>query len=342
MSHYVLSSFTGSWFDHCFICYTQASFWSVCEGEEGDVMEGTLPTVPNLHYVVGMLVHLEHVHQGTLTLLQLASQLGDEAGKLTSRLEKLFISNSHVALCCNELAASLLTVIKSTPCTTSKELSSEVQSLSHEIARAGKNLNHLLKKQGVSRRASSRAQPQLPRSKSPNSVAVPDTGSRGALTVKSEPELREKKTEEGTESDPVEEEHKIENIVGDIVEQTKPCKTPAEPVDSPQTCESENSIGDDDSCGTSVEQSGLLNSGGSGMTQAESSDLSNNYVRGKLHRTGAPLTGVGVRHSEMSNATGQVIPESPTNSPLHQTCSQNGFAVATVDSVSDDEDSSVI
>ena len=60
-------------------------------------------------------------------------------------VEKLTLCIGRVSLCCNELAASVLTVIKTSSCTTAQELSVEVQSLSHEIARAGKALNHLTK-----------------------------------------------------------------------------------------------------------------------------------------------------------------------------------------------------
>lgn len=64
-----------------------------------------------------------------------------------TNLEKLSLCNNHAALCCNELAASVLTVItKSSVCSNQQKLSSEVQTLSRDIARAGKSLNHLIKK----------------------------------------------------------------------------------------------------------------------------------------------------------------------------------------------------
>lgn len=55
-----------------------------------------------------------------------------------------------MAYSCNELAACALTVINNSPCTQAQEFTVEIQKLSHAIARAGKTLNHLIKKGGRS------------------------------------------------------------------------------------------------------------------------------------------------------------------------------------------------
>ena len=104
--------------------------------------EGTLPVTPNVNHVVDMLVHLQQVqitmskiHCETICILE---------GNVN--LEKLAMCHGHIAVGCNGLAASVLTVIKNSACAAAQELSVEVQSLSHEIARAGKALNHRIKK----------------------------------------------------------------------------------------------------------------------------------------------------------------------------------------------------
>ena len=103
--------------------------------------EGTLPLTPNTRHVMEMLTHLQHVQQNMHNIRQHANITQEEK----IYVEKLTLCNGRVSLCCNELAASVLTVIKTSSCTTAQELSVEVQSLSHEIARAGKALNHSAK-----------------------------------------------------------------------------------------------------------------------------------------------------------------------------------------------------
>ena len=103
--------------------------------------EGTLPLTPNMRHVMEMLTHLQHVQQNMHNIRQHAEITQEEKDDV----EKLTLCVGRVSLCCNELAASVLTVIKTSSCTTAQELSVEVQSLSHEIERAGKALNHLTK-----------------------------------------------------------------------------------------------------------------------------------------------------------------------------------------------------
>ena len=69
-----------------------------------------------------------------------------KASELPTNVDQLTSPNAQVAHSCNELAASVLAVIKSSVSDSVQELSHEVQALSHEVARAGKNLNHLIKK----------------------------------------------------------------------------------------------------------------------------------------------------------------------------------------------------
>lgn len=104
--------------------------------------EGTLPLTSNTHHVLEMLTHLQHVQKNMHGIREQAEIIQEG----NYNLEELGVCNSHVARCCNELAASVLTVIKSASCATHQELSVEVQSLSREIAGAGKALNHLIKR----------------------------------------------------------------------------------------------------------------------------------------------------------------------------------------------------
>ena len=321
------------------VIHLQATIWSVCANvDDDDVIEGTLPSLPNLHYVVGMLVHMEHVHRGVLNLIRLACHLGDEPGDLSSGLEKLTLSNSQVALCCNELAASLLTVIKSTLCTTSKELSKEVQSLSHEIARAGKNLNQLLKKRrsSKSRKSSgSRIQPQIPQSSEDgksviavNSVERERNGTESGKK-RGEDELKEKERAVKS-SERLKEEKR--RTMKDASLGPNPRKTVASERDDSalKHCKTWSSIEE-----SLEDTSDLLKSSSDGkIGVTEERDLSNSV---KLSKSCEPLNVTGLKYSETSNATGQVISESPSNSPPHQPHPQNGFSGA-----ADDEDSSVI
>ncbi len=141
--------------------HTQAIIWNL---DNASHEEGTLPLTPNANYVVSMLVQLSQV-QRTVTVL------GREAGALleqsslavptpsssSPKLEQLSSSNKHVAISCNELAASVLTVIKSSNCLSTQELSLETQTLSHEIARAVKGLNTLIKRGAGGRKRSQAA-----------------------------------------------------------------------------------------------------------------------------------------------------------------------------------------
>ena len=321
------------------VIFFQASIWSMCEVGEGDssAVVGTLPPIPNLHHVTGMLVVVENVHQGTLTLVQLTTQLDSEdPGEINSKLEKLSISNSQVALCCNELAASLLTVIKSAPCATDKELSSQVQSLSHEIARAGKNVNHLLKKRGVSsssRKNSRTTQPQIMQSNvaaMKNAVTTLSTADniskRGSLTVAQRgPDLEEKATavsvgERGSRRKSsalrdVESRNNRTESISTVEHRSKADATPTASADTTNTeCDIISNEKSSEPRQPTANSSSL---NGSGSTAAEMTPV-------KTVPPPAEET-VNVRHS---NATGQVISESPTHSPPHHTTTSaagNGF-----------------
>ena len=353
-----------------FFLFLQASIWSMRDGGAGEdddiIAVGTVPPVPNLHHVTGMLVHVEHVHQCTLTLTHLTTQLScEEPREVNSGLEKLSISNSQVALRCNELAASLLTVIKSTPCTTGKELSSQVQSLSHEIARAGKNLNHLLKKRGVSSRRSSRTpQPQILQSNVPTksiktvpTVADNGSGSVSLTVAQVGPDLDEKTTMSASRQNNVLHEVESRNngtdstlTISTVEHRSKADTTPATSADT-TNMERDTSSENSSEPSESIAKSSNCNPTTNNMGAIDISDV--------IVAEGTPVKTieetVNVRHS---NATGQVISESPTHSPPHHTTSScttsNGFsataiasvpgaaAMATVAAASDEEDSSVI
>ena len=272
-----------------------------------------------------MLVHVEHVHQGVLNFIRLASHLGNEPGELSTELEKLSLSNSQVALCCNELAALSLTVIKTAPCTTSKELSSEVQSLSHNIARAGKNLNHLLKRVRLSRRGSGRTQPQISRAERTLTTERSSSGRKEAVMVQEATKGRAGGAERRKKNDVLTKESVAENSRSERV---------SEHLDSTEvktfsTSVSNSTLEEPTACDQSPPSSGS-------RLPADYQSLMTGIKLSK------PLELVSVatpKHTEMSNATGQVISESPSNSPPHQTHPQNG---CTAGHVSDEEDSSII
>ena len=331
------------------VIHFQMSVWSMSEDGESDIIEGTLPTPPNLHHIVGMLVHVEHVHQAILTLIHRASHLGNEPGQLSSELEKLSVSNSQVALGSNELAASLLTVIKTAPCTTGKELSNEVQSLSHDIARAGKNLNHLLKRRRVSGKGIGRIQPQIPQlNVATRTVPVEDTEKREMVTSHQGMQgLPEQRRGEGEgHHDVLNEQSGIEDCrsTGDVggttsMEHDRPPNRLKVHVNSTVQISSSGLTS------FSVEEGhprppGELKSSCHNRTLAGDHRLT---ADAELSKTLEPVAVTSTKYSEMSNATGQVISESPSNSPPHQTHPQNGYsAPTTVGHVSDEEDSSVI
>lgn len=126
----------------------QVEIWNL---DTGTQEVGTLPLTPNIHHVIDMLIHLEQVdcntHSLSKHLLKHSRENHDEkSASHKSSMDKLSISNGRVILSCNEFAASVLSVITSSPCCDSAQsFSMEVQSLLHEVARAGKTLNHLLK-----------------------------------------------------------------------------------------------------------------------------------------------------------------------------------------------------
>lgn len=334
-----------------FFFFFQASVWSICEvGEsESSGAVGTLPSVPNLHHVTGMLVLVEHVHQGTLTLTHITTQLGSEdPGEINSKLEKLSMSNSQVALCCNELAASLLTVIKSAPCATGKELSSQVQSLSHEIARAGKNVNHLLKKRGVSsssRKSSRSTQPQImqsnmatTKSTTVNISTVENSSKRSSLAVaQMGPDSEEKATAVSVEErgsrrksnalHDVESRNNRTELISTVEHRSKADATPTASANTTNTerDKSSENPSEPSQLTTNFSNSTPTASQNGGSIAAEVTPVK--PVPPPAEET------VNVRHS---NATGQVISESPTHSPPHHTntVASNGFSsTCTVNSV---------
>ena len=335
----------------------QASIWSVCEvgdGDEDSLSVGTLPPTPNLRHVTGMLVVVEHVHQGALTLTQLTAQLGNEEdpGEINSRLEKLSVSNSQVALCCNELAALLLTIIKSAPCTTSKELSSQVQTLSHDIARAGKNVNHLLKKRGVassSSRRSSRATaqpntavatkittatnlPAVENSRKRVSLTGPQPGGRGfdeKASVGERGSRRKSNVPHDGES---------RNTGSESIATISTAAEHMSNTDITPTISAGTTTTDLEKDRSSEKTSESTQNGYSSTTPAAASHNGDSNAGRETPaktsprapaKTAPPLTtteeAVSVRHS---NATGQVISDSPTHSPPHHTSSQSSVAPA--------------
>ena len=96
---------------------------------------------------MNLLAHLQQIDKSVHTISDRAKELAEETD---ISLDKLSSSNGQVAYGCNELAACALTVIKNSPCNQTQEFTTEIQRLSHTIARAGKSVNHLIKKGGRS------------------------------------------------------------------------------------------------------------------------------------------------------------------------------------------------
>ena len=284
-----------------------------------------------------MLVHVEHVHQAVLTFIRLASHLGNEPGELSTELEKLSLSNSQVALCCNELAASSLTVIKTAPCTTSKELSSEVQSLSHNIARAGKNVNHLLKKIHASRKGSGKTQPQM--SRATRTLPTVDADGKEAVMVQQGKKGSAEGAKKRKKNDVLMEESVAENSRSErdniLDSAAMACDRHQQSVHLDSTVKTSSSSVTNSALDEPTANDQSTSSGGDGVL-ADYQDLTTST---KLSKPLKVVSVATLKHTEMSNATGQVISESPSNSPPHQTHPQNGYSAG---HVSDEEDSSII
>lgn len=105
--------------------------------------EGTLPLTPPLPAVVSLLSHLTQVEQSVTSLS--AACVVTQSDPIN--LDNVSSGNKQMAYSCHELAALALRVISGSPSSLSTQgYVVEVQQLSHEIARAGKTVNHITKK----------------------------------------------------------------------------------------------------------------------------------------------------------------------------------------------------
>ena len=118
----------------------QGDIWSISAPSEG-----TLPLTPPLPSVVELLSHIGQVEKSVETITTHITPFLQTDTTSTS-LDDLSSSNKQVAYSCNELAALSLRVIKGSPCPQTQGYVYEVQQLSHEIARAGKTVNHVIKR----------------------------------------------------------------------------------------------------------------------------------------------------------------------------------------------------
>ena len=106
--------------------------------EQNDLDHSSAPNAPSLHRVTEMLTLAYRVLSHVTMLCNCAGMERIDCDKLTE-------CNTETAGACTQLAASILHVIKSSGCE-QDVLATNIQNLSREIMRSGKNLNHAAKR----------------------------------------------------------------------------------------------------------------------------------------------------------------------------------------------------
>ena len=102
--------------------------------------DASLPVLPDNGQVVDMLLCIQEVQKGQAALFD----QGLLVCKGTPHSEQLLAASKQAALACSELSVRLLSMIKGLSFD-NQELAVTVQSLSYNIAQAGKSLSHLVK-----------------------------------------------------------------------------------------------------------------------------------------------------------------------------------------------------
>jgi len=120
--------------------FQQDQMWPSIEDQDEEDLQSAL-NAPSLKHVTEMLVLAYQV-------LSHISKLCDTASTQRIDCDQLKHCNTETAGTCTQLAASVLNVIKSSGCQQGDILTGNIQTLSREIMRAGKNLNHAAKKYG--------------------------------------------------------------------------------------------------------------------------------------------------------------------------------------------------
>lgn len=139
------------------ICYTlcvsfcvQDDVWSTSPPSEG-----TLPVTPPLSQVVELLSLVQQL-ESSVSIITTHTVSYTTTNLAEGSQQDLSSSNIQMARCCNELAATALRVITGSQCKQAQNYAVEVQQLSYEIARAGRTINHLTKRNGNGERVRKR------------------------------------------------------------------------------------------------------------------------------------------------------------------------------------------
>lgn len=114
--------------------------WPSAEDQDDEDYQSA-PNAPSLNHVTEMLTLACNV-------MSHVTKLCDTAGTQRIDCDQLKHCNTETAGTCTQLAAAVLNVIKSSGCQQGDILTGNIQTLSREIMRAGKNLNHAAKKYG--------------------------------------------------------------------------------------------------------------------------------------------------------------------------------------------------
>ena len=114
--------------------------WPSVEDQDEEDYQSAL-NAPSLNYVTEMLALAYKV-------MSHVTKLCDTTSTQRIDCDQLKHCNTDTAGTCTQLAASVLNVIKSSGCQQDNILTGDIQTLSREIMRAGKNLNHAAKKYG--------------------------------------------------------------------------------------------------------------------------------------------------------------------------------------------------
>lgn len=120
-----------------FVCKTP--IWGL-DGSAPD--DAPLPILPDNGRVVDMLLCIQEVQRRQSVLLEQGLLVCAD----TPHFEQLLAASNQAVLACSGLSACLLTIIKGLPPSPDNQVfAATIQSLSYDIAQAGKLLCHLVK-----------------------------------------------------------------------------------------------------------------------------------------------------------------------------------------------------
>ena len=103
--------------------------------------DAPLPALPDNGRVTDMLLCIQEVKKGQAAMFD----QGLLVCKGTPQFDTLLAAIKQAVLACSELSACMLSITKGLPASDSQVFVVTIQSLSHDIAHAGKSLIHLVK-----------------------------------------------------------------------------------------------------------------------------------------------------------------------------------------------------